>query len=108
MRTRRKLIGATVAALIAATTALTGPTGSATAAGRTHTVRPVPASAGHIHLPNLDFPPTTADCQALAGINCYDPPQFQEAYNLKPLWRDGFTGRGRTIVIVDAFGSPTI
>ena len=53
-------------------------------------------------------PPTTADCQAKAGINCYSPNQFQTAYDLAPLYRHGLDGRGRTIVIVDAFGSPTI
>src|SRR5439155_7949029 len=71
-------------------------------------IAPVPAVAGHIQTARLSFPPTTADCQRLFGINCYSPPQFQQAYNLGPLWRDGFTGAGRTIVIVDAFGSPTI
>jgi subtilase family serine protease len=35
------------------------------------------------------------------------PFQLQRAYDLKPLYDRGLTGRGRTIVIVDAFGSPT-
>jgi subtilase family serine protease len=52
-------------------------------------------------------PPTTADCLASAGIPCYAPFQLQRAYDLKPLYDRGLTGRGRTIVIVDAFGSPT-
>jgi subtilase family serine protease len=53
-------------------------------------------------------PPTTADCIATAGIPCYAPFQLQKAYNLKPLYKQGLTGKGRTIVIVDAFGSPTV
>jgi subtilase family serine protease len=53
-------------------------------------------------------PPTTADCLASAGIPCYAPFQLQRAYDLKPLYDRGLTGRGRTIVIVDAFGSPTV
>jgi subtilase family serine protease len=99
---KRVLIGSTVAALVAATAFM-----PAHSTAR-HAVQLRPAVAGHVATVTLDFPPTTADCQALAGINCYDPSQFQEAYNLKPLWRDGFTGKGRTIVIVDPFGSPTI
>src|SRR2546429_2021444 len=71
-------------------------------------IAPVPAVAGHIQTARLSFPPTTADCQRLFGINCYSPPQFQQAYNLGPLWRGGVTRAGRTIVIVDAFGSPAI
>jgi subtilase family serine protease len=53
-------------------------------------------------------PPTTADCQANIGISCYAPFQLQKAYNLAPLYAEGFDGTGRTIVIVDSFGSPTI
>jgi subtilase family serine protease len=51
-------------------------------------------------------PPTTAQCEAAAGIACYSPTQFQTAYNLGPLYAHGWTGKGRTIAIVDAFGNP--
>jgi subtilase family serine protease len=34
--------------------------------------------------------------------------QYRVAYNLNPLYQAGITGAGRTIVIVDSFGSPTI
>ena len=34
--------------------------------------------------------------------------QYRKAYNLNPLYAHGITGRGRTIVIVDSYGSPTI
>ena len=53
-------------------------------------------------------PPTTADCQASIGISCYSPNQLQTAYDLKPLYANGLTGKGKTIVLVDSFGSPTI
>jgi subtilase family serine protease len=52
-------------------------------------------------------PPTTADCESQIGIACYGPTQFQKAYNLGPLYTKGMTGKGTTIAIVDAFGSPT-
>ena len=53
-------------------------------------------------------PPTTAQCQAALGISCYAPFQYQNAYDLNALYSRGLTGKGRTIVIVDSFGSPTI
>ncbi|HEY7621187.1 MAG TPA: S53 family peptidase [Solirubrobacteraceae bacterium] len=53
-------------------------------------------------------PPSTQDCRTQLGISCYSPNQLQTAYDLKPLYANGLTGKGRTIVIVDSFGSPTI
>lgn len=34
--------------------------------------------------------------------------ELRNAYNLNPLYSSGYNGRGQTVVIVDAFGSPTI
>jgi subtilase family serine protease len=63
----------------------------------------------HILVPHqFPQPPTIAECEATEGIACYGPAQFQQAYNMKPLYRAGLTGRGKTIVIVDSFGSPTV
>ena len=53
-------------------------------------------------------PPTTADCEAGFHVACYQPGQVEQAYNLWPLYQDGVSGQGSTIVIVDSFGSPTI
>ncbi|HEY6927566.1 MAG TPA: S53 family peptidase, partial [Steroidobacteraceae bacterium] len=53
-------------------------------------------------------PPTNSRCLEALGVHCYGPPQFAAAYNLTPLHRAHIDGRGTTIVIVDAFGSPTI
>ncbi len=53
-------------------------------------------------------PQTIAQCQADLGINCYTPVQYRVAYDLNPLYAKGITGAGRTIVIVDSYGSPTI
>ncbi|MBM9510593.1 S53 family peptidase [Actinacidiphila acididurans] len=114
MRTRRPrpraaaaAVGATAlaaAALIAAPTA-----GSATAApDRAAPVKAVPAVVGHHLVKGASSPLTLAQCQAKWGINCYTPLQYRQAYDLKPLYRAGVTGKGRTIVIVDSFGSPTI
>lgn len=65
----------------------------------------------HIELdkiPTLSFPPSTSFCLTNFGIHCYQPAQFAQAYDLVPLHSAGVDGSGTTIVIVDAFGSPTI
>ncbi len=38
----------------------------------------------------------------------YSPDEVQTAYDMKPLYAAGSDGTGETVVIVDAFGSPTI
>jgi subtilase family serine protease len=93
-----------LAVAVAAAAALVMPQ----AAQRTATVRAHPFVVGHITTQALSFPPTTAYCQANFGISCYWPAQFQKHYNLDPLFDQGLNGSGRTIVIVDSFGSPTL
>jgi len=55
------------------------------------------------HLPGLGN-----DCTPLFGtpftVSCYDPTQIRNAYDVP----SGLTGAGQTIVIVDAYGDPTI
>jgi subtilase family serine protease len=53
-------------------------------------------------------PASTADCERLDGIACFDPDQLRAAYRLPPLYAKGITGTGVTIMLVDSFGSPTI
>lgn len=48
------------------------------------------------------------NCPAIFGIQCYDPAQIQAAYGFNKLYQLGYTGKGRTIVIIDAFQAPTI
>src|SRR6202043_2234182 len=57
---------------------------------------------------DLISPLPTSQCVAQLGIHCYSPLQYRVAYDLNPLYARGITGAGRTIVIVDSFGSPTI
>ncbi len=38
----------------------------------------------------------------------YTPPEIQAAYNLRALYKEGYDGKGQTIVIVDWCGSPSI
>lgn len=39
---------------------------------------------------------------------CYGPDQIRQAYGVRQLQQDHRTGQGSSIVIIDAFGSPTI
>src|ERR1035437_540436 len=46
-------------------------------------------------------------CQVgLSSATCYDPYQMRHAYNIDTLINAGFDGRGKTILIVDAFSDP--
>jgi subtilase family serine protease len=69
---------------------------------------PVPNVVGHVAAAARPVPLSTSDCVAQIGIRCYSPLQYRVAYDLNPLYQSGITGAGRTIVIVDSFGSPTI
>jgi subtilase family serine protease len=62
----------------------------------------------HMNRTAVYDPPTTNDCRQQFQISCYDPAQVQQAYNLSPVYNDNIDGQGRTIVVVDVFGSPTI
>ncbi|HEY7046107.1 MAG TPA: S53 family peptidase [Jatrophihabitantaceae bacterium] len=61
--------------------------------------------AGHVTSNPGD---TTFSCQLTDPAECYGPTQIRAAYGIDKLGRRGLDGRGRTIVIVDSFQSPTI
>ncbi len=87
----------------------------------------VPAVAGVVHASSVASPalvlgpkaiPATVagpgyglfSCQvglSSSGV-CYDPYQMRHAYGTDALISAGFDGRGKTIIIVDAFQSPNI
>ncbi len=60
----------------------------------------VPASAAACFFAGP--PPRTS-----AFNHCYTPAQIYAAYGVDKLHANGITGKGQTIVIVDAYGSPT-
>src|SRR5580693_5720789 len=57
----------------------------------------VPAAGSGIAAPSAGVP-----------SSLLTPLQIRTAYDLQPLYQQGITGKGETIVIVDPFGSPTI
>jgi subtilase family serine protease len=63
-----------------------------------------------IHAPAASPDLTLFTCQVglIPGVVCYDPFQIRHAYNIDSLIKAGDTGAGRTIVIIDAFQSPTL
>ncbi|MFD8720129.1 S8 family serine peptidase [Streptomyces sp. NPDC059629] len=58
--------------------------------------------------PVFGSPVSTSECRKQINRGCYSPVQYDKAYDLSPLYAEGITGRGRTIVITDSFGSPTV
>jgi subtilase family serine protease len=118
MRLSRASSARLVVAVAAVLTAVAGGAvalGSTAALGGTasHTSDPgtliVHPAAHHVRGAFMaPVPFTDAQCEAVFGIDCYVPDQVEAAYNLPALYRRGVTGKGETIVIVDAFGSPTI
>ena len=106
----RLAVAAVAATALGASLAATATTAASVSAApaAAHAAKPIPAVSGHVLAASLAFPPDTAYCQANLGISCYSPIQYRQAYDLNPLYAAGDTGKGRTIAIIDAFGSPTI
>jgi subtilase family serine protease len=96
------LVAAAVAANVGPSQPGRDPSGLA---GNIVTIRPDTVHAVPAALP---APPTTAFCEQAYHIACYQVGQLQQGYDLPPLYRQGITGHGQTIVIVDSFGSPTL
>ena len=94
---------------MAAVAASAGGAAAAAPTAGSHTAKATPLSAGHILVRGVSAPPSTSWCLTnFYGLHCYGPQQLAVAYHLAPLWNKGLDGHGRTIVIVDSFGSPTI
>ncbi len=60
--------------------------------------QPTVSSSGSVHF----------GCQLSTPAGCYGPDQIRTAYGIQPLLNAGYDGSGRTIAIVDAYGSPTL
>jgi subtilase family serine protease len=108
-RARRTAVRALPVAAAAGMVALAVPAAAPAAVSHARPATAVPDISRPI-LTGRQFPApqSIAQCQADFGINCYTPVQYRTAYNLNPLYNRGVTGRGKTIVIVDSYGSPTI
>jgi subtilase family serine protease len=92
--------------IFALAAALKPPTTASPQIGRTAALFR-PAVAEWQFLESSTTPPAESACYA-AGIRCFAPAAMQNAYNVSPLYAQGFTGRGKTIAVIDSFGSATI
>jgi subtilase family serine protease len=68
---------------------------------------PHPTVSDYQFLASGVTPPVEADCEAV-GRTCYTPQAIQSAYNVGPLYAQGYNGAGVTIAIVDSWGSDTM
>ena len=94
--------------LAAATACTLFSAAGATASSADAAVRPASGFPAAHGFTGAAGPPTSTECMKALGIACYSPRQVERAYDLPPLYARGLDGRGRTIVIVDPFGSPTL
>ena len=102
---------AVLAAVAGSAVALGSTAGSASSASRASDpgALVVYPAASHVHGAFMaPVPFSDAQCEAVFRIDCYVPDQIEAAYDLPALYGRGVTGKGQTIVVVDAFGSPTI
>jgi subtilase family serine protease len=108
---RRWLLVVALAVFVAAMLAVSGTSGRSAAA---RAGIKTPASGAAVLHKRLGQPLANANgtvqfgCQLTTPAFCYGPDQIRAAYGIQPLLDRRLDGRGRTIAIIDAFGSPTI
>jgi len=94
-------------ALVGVLTGVAALTGSVGGSGSAKAAYPVP----HPTVTDYQFikatTPTEADCEAVTRT-CFTPQAIRSAYNLAPLYNQGWKGQGVTIAIVDSYGSDTM
>src|SRR3954449_3057657 len=66
-----------------------------------------PTVSDYAQVGTSETPPTEAQCFSV-GRRCFTPQTTRAAYNLNPLYRNGFDGTGMTIAVVDSYGSDTM
>jgi subtilase family serine protease len=80
-----------------------------TAAAATVTIQSHPVSVHPQRVPAGKPTGLVFTCQPQPnpdGIVCYSPEQMQNAYNVTPLLKAGITGKGKTIIVIDAYQNP--
>jgi subtilase family serine protease len=108
LHTPRLLLG--FALIVAAAVALVGASASSAAPPTTHLINVDPELSGP---QRMSANSRTFSCQAFPidgsqGARCYTAAQIEQAYGYSGLLSSGIDGSGKTIVIIDAFSSPTI
>ena len=104
---KRKLLIASALALVLTSLALLA--GALTRSDGVQVAYPVPhpTVSDYEQVSKSETPPTQAQC-ASAARRCFAPQAIRASYNLLPLYAGGKDGTGRTIAIVDSYGSDTM
>ena len=68
---------------------------------------PHPQVSDYAQVSSSETPPTQAQCNSV-NRRCFSPQAVRAAYNVGPLYDAGYDGSGRTIAIVDSYGSDTM
>jgi subtilase family serine protease len=81
--------------------------------GRQGPSAPVPLAMPYVsqyaQVSTSETPPTPQQCYAATTKRrCFSPQSLYAAYNITPLHDAGLTGKGRTIAVVDSYGSDTM
>ncbi|MGH3508677.1 MAG: S53 family peptidase [Nocardioidaceae bacterium] len=109
---RARIAGAAVGVFALALAGLAALPTSATASVQSivgHRIKVDPLTTKVVKAPHAaTFGCQTRPIDGSQGLRCYSPAQIQAAYGLTPLFNKGVTGKGRTIVIIDAYSSPYI
>ncbi len=95
---------AAAAAGILALTGVAGTAGVSANSGNSSAIVYTANPPRHLAFSSTSAKVTQGTCIKTYGLNCYGPSDIRSAYNVPA----SATGAGQTIVIVDAFGSPTI
>ena len=105
--TVRRAVGALFALTLGALSLSAATTTAATTAAPAKGVLMRPAASDYVQVSSSETPPTQAQC-ASVGRRCFTPQSTRAAYNVNPLYANGFDGTGTTIAVVDSYGSDTM
>ncbi|HEY7023053.1 MAG TPA: S53 family peptidase [Ktedonobacterales bacterium] len=97
-----------IAAVLTSVIFIRGTSAAAPFQAHPISVHPIFQKLGAVQPNEQGFGCQTRPIDGSLGPRCYNPQQIRKAYDIQPLLDQGLTGTGHTIVIVDAFQSPTI
>lgn len=100
---RHRKLGLLLGVALAAAIAVVAAAGAAADSTITYNVNPSYVYGFAAPSSTTAFP-TPSACVAAYGFACYTPQEIRKAYNVPST----STGAGQTIVVVDAYGSPTL
>src|SRR5512143_1167949 len=98
-----------VLAILGIVIAISGMASGAMTQASANSVGPAirPAVAEWQFISDGTTPPTAAQCYS-AGRRCFTPQAMANSYNYASLLADGNQGQGKTIAVIDSWGSDTI